>query len=412
MPKIRLTKTTIDRLEHPEKGQIDYYDEATLGLVLRVGTRSKTFLVRASFKDPATQRSKTISKKLGRFGDLTLQEARRRVEGYDDPEKGFVPGERLRLARQATAPAGHGVDLRRMLEQFLREKRTLSGRERKTSTIQDYRARIEQHFADWLYLTLPEIASLQPQVLIDRHNLIAESHGPYAGRNAFVVLSAVLNYAVVKFPRALPTNPVAFLTRRDAGIIAPIKSREDHICTLEEFTQFAQGLEAFNPPTRDCLLFALFQGLRSSEAAGLRWEHTNLEMAVLRIPNTKNRRDLHIPLCSQSLEILRRRRVNNPETSPWVFPSGFRLNKTGHVRLTSARLREKTGLSLTVHGLRRTFITAGVKLGLKDEAGRLTNHIDSSVVGRFYDGSGIEDLREPLQKIADRLENQLTGQPV
>jgi len=95
-----------------------------------------------------------------------------------------------------------------------------------------------------------------------------------------------------------------------------------------------------------------------------------------------------------------------------VFGSEHRLNKSGHVRLTSEKLRMATGLKLTVHGLRRTFATHGRKLKLFADVDRLTNHVDSSITGRFYDMTDFDDLRRPLQIIADHLDRLLNGIPI
>ena len=410
MPKLRFTKTAIDRLPTPEKGQVDYFDEAT-GLGLRVGKRSKTFFAKTDVKDPNTKTGyRTVKKTLGRYGDLTLEQAKKMLQGHDDPDQGFVPGARLKLKRKPTEAKGAETTLCEMLEQFLCETRARNGHVRKKSTADDYRARISQHFDNWLDVTLPEIGKLlTPDLLIDTHRQITENNGPYAARNAFVVLSAVLNYAVVKYPGVMPKNPVSFLTRKDAGILAPIKAREDCV-KGQEFRDFHEGIKGFNGATQDCYLLALYQGMRSNEAAALRWEYLDLEKEELKVPDTKNRHVLHVPLCRQSLKILRRRQVQAIDGSPWVFASNFRLNKTGHVRLTAAGLRLKTGLELTVHGLRRSFITEGRRLKLKEDADRLTNHFDGSVSGRFYDQTEIEDMRQSLQTIADSIERQLTGE--
>lgn len=94
-----------------------------------------------------------------------------------------------------------------------------------------------------------------------------------------------------------------------------------------------------------------------------------------------------------------------------MFPSLPRpqcLNKTGHVRLMAAELKAKTGLNITVHGLRRTFITTARRLKIFEDADRLTNHIDASVSGRHYDGTGVDDLRQSLKRIADEIERLMT----
>lgn len=410
MPKIKFTKSAIDKLEFEGK-QVDYFDTDTAGFGLRIGRATKTFFCKADVKDAGTRTGyRTVRKTLGRYGEITLAQARKEMNGHDDPEKGFVPGRRLELKRGETTVKGAGVTLMDMLHQFLSEKRTRNGKERKASTIRGYQDRVKQHFGSWHNMTLPEISKyLTPDVLIETHKEIAENNGPYAARNAFVVLSAVLNYARLKYPAALPVNPLSIIMSKDAGILAPIQKRTEYL-DKEDFRQFYEGIQKFNAPTRDCYLLALYQGMRSSEAAALRWDHVDMEKKEIRIPDTKNREDLHVPLARQSLEIMRRRRQEVPDDNPWVFASCHRLNKSGHVRLTASRLRDKTGLSMTVHGLRRSFITEGRKLKLAQDTDRLVNHIDSSVSGRHYDETEIEDFRSSLQTIADKMDSLMKGE--
>lgn len=147
--------------------------------------------------------------------------------------------------------------------------------------------------------------------------------------------------------------------------------------------------------------------MRSEEAAGLKWEHVNMEKGELYIPDTKNRQPLHVPLSRQSLAILKQRQEHCTIGSPFVFPSLPRpqcLNKTGHVRLMAAELKAKTGLDITIHGLRRTFITTARRLKIFEDADRLTNHVDSTVTGRHYDGTNVDDLQKPLQTIVNEIE--------
>lgn len=97
----------------------------------------------------------------------------------------------------------------------------------------------------------------------------------------------------------------------------------------------------------------------------------------------------------------------NPEKNPFVFPSinANHASKTGHVALKADLLQYKTGLKLTVHGLRRSFTTTGEKLKLRrQDIDKLTNHADGSVTGKHYDCTDVEDLRQPLQAIANEIE--------
>jgi len=407
MPKIQFTKLKIETLSYdPSKGVVDYFDTNTMGLGLRVGKGSKTFFAKADVRDPSKPTGyRTVRKILGRFGEITLEQARKEITGYHDSEEGFVPGARLAIKRGKTKAIGSDVTLDQMLEAYFQEKRTAEGRDYKPSTVRGYTRIVTRHFDTWLQLTLAEVAKLTPDVVIDRYRQSELKHGPYGARNAFVMLTAIVNYARVKYPAALPANPFDVL--RLGKHMKKIQVRTDRL-EGKEFMVFYEGIQKYSEVIRDCYLFCLYHGLRSQEAACLRWEQVNLNRETITIPDTKNRRPLNVPLCRQSLAILKRRQAEDTDGSSWVFPAvksfRFSTNKSGHVRLMAASLRLNTGLPITVHGLRRTFITTARRLKIFEDADRLTNHTDSSIAGRHYDATGVEDLRQSLQIIANEIE--------
>lgn len=410
MPKMKFTKLALDKIPFEASGQKDYFDSESKGLGLRVGTSSKTFFVKVDVPDTASKSGRrSVKKTLGRFGEITLEQARRELMGYDDPEAGFVPGVRLQLKRGETGDGGASVTLDEMIEAYFAEKRNGDGKPLKASSVAGYTHILRYHFESWFPLTLKEIVKgLSPDVVIERYKQAEKKHGPFGARNAFVMLSAVLNYARAKYPVTIKHNPLQVLSL--GKHMRKIEARTDRL-EGEDFRQFYDGIQGFNEITRDCYLFCLYHGTRSEEAAGLRWEHVDFEKLCIRVPDTKNRHALHVPLSRQSLAILKQRKARNPDGSPWVFPSLFRPqqhNKSGHVRLMAAELRAKTGIKeITVHGLRRTFITTGRQLKLFEDVERLTNHLDNSVTGRHYDGTGIDDLRQPLQAICDTIERYM-----
>jgi len=405
MPKLQLTKRNIDsKTPFTASGQVDYWDTTLKGFALRVGQYTKTFFVQADVKDPTKKKGyRTVKKVIGRYGELTPEQARELARGYIDEEGKHVPGALVTIKQTEPEKPGNNVTLHEMLKMYFREKRRKSdGKAHKQKTVDDYTNIIERHFQPWLPLPLPEIAKITPDTVIDRYKQIEADSGPYAARNAFTMLSAVVSYATVKYPATIPLNP--FRTLRGNGLMAKVKER-DECLHGGDFKTFHDGIQGFNPVTRDCYLFCLYQGMRSTEVSSLRWEHVNLERKEIRVPDTKNRQTLNVPLSRQSLEILERRKAANLDESPWVFPAQRKdLNKTGHTRMVSADLRARTGLQITVHALRRTFITMGRKLKLFEDADRLTNHIDGSVSGKHYDQTGVDDLRRSLQIIDNEIE--------
>lgn len=408
MPKLPLTKRNIDsKTPFTKSGQVDYWDtggKGVKGLALRVGQTTKTFFVQADVRDSTKKKGyRTVKRVIGRYGEITPDQARERARGYIDKEGKHVPGALVSLKQNGPEKPGDAITLHEMLGMYFKERRRKSdGLPHKQKTVDEYTHIIERHFPSWLPLLLPEIAKLTPDTIIDRFKQIEVENGPYAARNAFTMLSAVISYATVKYPAAVPSNPCRML--RGDGLMAKVKER-DECLQGADFKVFYDGIQGFNPVTRDCYLFCLYQGMRSTEAASLRWEYVDLNKKEIRVPDTKNRQTLNVPLSRQTVEILGRRKAANLEDSPWVFPGQRKdLNKTGHTRMVSADLRARTGLRITIHALRRTFITTGRKLKIFEDTDRLTNHVDGSVSGRHYDQTGVDDLRKPLQIIANEIE--------
>ena len=155
--------------------------------------------------------------------------------------------------------------------------------------------------------------------------------------------------------------------------------------------------------------FILYTGCRNNEGAKLMWRHINMEHRELLIGDTKNRHPLHIPLCSQVMAILQRRKDQAPEESEYVFPA-IDERRHGHASMKAEVLAKVTGLKLTVHALRRTYITLGRKLKRYEDTDRLTNHVDGSVAGKHYDQTDFTDLRETCQMIGNEIEKLMLAE--
>ncbi|WP_224984043.1 tyrosine-type recombinase/integrase [Geomonas agri] len=396
MPKINLTLREIRQIIPPASGRADYFDNELRGFLLRVsadfldkaGTRhrgARVFYVQTDVMDPAKGKFVTRKAKVGAFGEFTPEEAR---------GKARLLLQDLRAGKPVVP--SNVPTLARMMEIHLTDKafgpRTESA----------YRSDIPAKFPTWLDMPLSEIAKIPPSVMIDRFKDVENNNGPMAAKNAFGKLQAILNYAMVKFPSVVQVNPCSVIGQ--AGLWPETKSRNDCL-RGNDFKIFSGGLGGFNAITQDAYRFCLYHGLRNREAAGLRWEFVDFGNETLTLPETKTK-ILHVPLSRQSLAILQRRQTENPKGNPFVFPSLYANNKskTGHVALKADLLQFRTGLKLTVHGLRRSFITIGKKLHFHEEADRLTNHADGSVTGKHYDGREVDDLRGPLQAIANEIE--------
>jgi integrase len=391
MPKLLLTKRNIDSKKHippVESGQVDYFDIELKGLLLRVGKSSKVFYVQVDVKDPVTGRFKTIKEKIGRYGEFTPEEARAKAPDII---------RRIREGRPAneTPPP----TLRMLYDRYLSDKRLSKG----TETL--YKSYVPRLFESWLDLPLNLLEqALSPEIVIDRFQHILEINGPGAANNSFKCLQAILNYAEILYPQYLKRNPVKVLSR--AEMWAKIEGRGDCL-EPKQFKIFADALLTATPVHRDCYTFALYHGVRPAEAYSLRWVDVDFhkEIVSFRHETEKSKRTYTVPMSRQSKAILDRRKEAAEIGQEYVFPAQHRRNKHAHLMLRADDLKKRTGLNLTPHGLRRSFITNGERLRLRrEDINLLTGHIDNTVTGKHYSRLTPDDLRPVLQKICNEIE--------
>jgi len=422
MPKLKFSKTAIDRIPFTEKGQVDYWDQDAefKGLGLRVGSKTKTFVLKVDVKDSTKKGGyRTVKKTLGRYGlELTYEQAKERIRGYIDTTGSIIPGERLVLkqGKDRRTEDGKNITLKKLIDTYYRRTKRRDGKERKERTISFYTRLIQRHYGGWMDMPLPEISKITPGAVLEKYRSNEVDFGPATARNSSSVLSAVLNYGKAAYPGALRNNPLCVLS--DPHVCVRQEKRARHECLVydpakkrNDFPVFFQGIQVCGEIVRDGFLFCLYTGMRRAEVEQLQWSNLDLEHAELFLKDTKNRNDLHIPLNRQAVEILQRRKQagNGDEM---VFPtarSGGK-NRTGHIQLNPFFLKKCTGLNITIHGLRRTFITTGRKLKRYEDTDRLTNHIDNSMSGKHYDETGVEDLRETSQMIGNEIERLMMEQ--
>ena len=174
------------------------------------------------------------------------------------------------------------------------------------------------------------------------------------------------------------------------------------------------GIEAEvnNPAIRDALWFGLYTGMRRDEVLPLRWERVDMDALAFRVEETKTGVPLELPITNQLAAILKRRRTavaDLPEgVREWVFPSP--TSATGHVQDPHhlyARIGKAGSAEFWFHGLRISFITVAERELMLPPSltKRLVNHARLNDVTQGYAADWtIAQLREPAQRIADRIE--------
>jgi integrase len=277
-----------------------------------------------------------------------------------------------------------------------------------------YRETVEKHLAPWLDLPL---RSITPDMVEARHREIKQqikqqhrrSHakddpiqvtGNASANLAMRVLRVLWNFAADRTPD-LPPNPV----RRLRKGWYPVERRE-RLVTADQLPAFHKAVvELPNSVQRDYLLLLLFTGLRRTEAATLTWADIDFAGRLIRLPaaRTKAGRKLDLPMTDIVRDLLVARR-NAGTGGPWVFPSP---SKSGHVeepKFPLALVAQATGIKVSAHDLRRTFITIAESADISPLALKaLVNHALGGDVTAGYVIATVERLREPAQRVADRI---------
>jgi integrase len=412
--RIKITKERVDKISFPVIGQTIYRDTTLPGFCLRVGSERKAYFVQKK------RGGRKIVYTLGMHGHITADEARDlAIQRLSDITKGINPVEAKKEAK------ARAVTLQQALAEYLTARNNLKPRTRT-----DY-IEVVNYMPDWHGKTLSAISK---DMIEKRHRLLTEKRGKARANYAMRVLRAVFNFALDRYEvqgkPVLYENPVRRLSQARAW--HKIKSRTDYI-KADELPKFFAALEKMicpeceysweprkpepktcprckeqveiMPPSetmRDYFTLILFTGLRRLEAAKLRWENVNFTAKTITITDTKNNDPLELPM-SNFLHDLFKRRKETAGENEWVFQGDGEIGHLIEPKRQLDNIRKSSGLTFTIHGLRRTFATIAESLDLSAYAiKRLVNHrqTEQDITGRYV-MKDVERLREPVQRIAD-----------
>ena len=386
---MRITKSFVDQVIPPplksgKSHQAFYRDSGIPGFGLRVTSGGgKSFIVEKRIE------GKVKRVTLGKYGNLTLEQARKeamRFLGEVATGKNPIAAKQNRRIRNTT-----------LLEAF--EDYLLTRKDLKASTIHDYRRSINGAFVNWQTKPLTDITKDMVQL---RHAALGKRSKARAN-NAMRVLRAVFNHAISKYEdhyghHVILTNPVDRLSQTRAWY--KVDRRQTLIKAHELPDWFAATMQLNTETTRHYLYLLLFTGLRRSEASKLQWSDVDFEDKTLTINETRNHQVHVLPLSDFLYELLKKRHAD--KESPYVFPSDSERGYLIEPRTAVKRVSELSGVTFTLHDLRRTFITIAESLDIPGYAlKRLLNHKDPNDVTAGYIVSNVDRLREPMQQITD-----------
>lgn len=389
MPQ-KLTKTFIDSIPFPENGQAFYRDTEIKGFGLRVGATSKVYIAESKVN------GKTVRVSIGKHGIYTAEQARNEAkELLLLMSKGINPND------QAKEQRTRSMTLQQVFQDFLVARKALKPR-----TIYDYKRIMGTYLEDWNNKAIAEITK---DMITKRHAELGQNSQAQANLT-MRFLRALFNFAAGQYEDSkgqaiIQDNPVKRLSQtrawyrveRRQTVIKPheLKPWFQAIMNLKNDSK-SQNRETI----RDYLLLVLFTGLRREEAASMTWNNVDLQAKTLKVTDTKNHLDHTLPLADFIYDLLQQRKDH--AVNDYVFQ---RTDGQGHIaeqRKQMAKVSKESGVTFTIHDLRRTFMTIAESLDISAYAvKRLANHKMNNDITAGYIIADVERLRDPMQKITD-----------
>jgi integrase len=337
-----LTDKAIAKLPFTDDGQYKVRDAELKGFFVRVGKRTKTYMVqgehwRDGFREFAVQ------KKLGEFGSVSARDARLKAK---EALVGFTRGERPGLPMKIA----HGaITLKGAWERYRDAHMMRKGRAERT--IENYGDYMERLLGDWLEQPLAKFG-LRPDLLIERHERLTQRNGPYVANSVMKAFRAIYNHAL-RGNRDLPAyNPALAIDwnpeyRRDTGL------------GVEDLDSWFKELAAMDKPLRqEFHLLTLLTGSRPTALKTIRIEHINFKRRIIHIPKPKGgvEKAFDIPMSHAILKcVIRAMRIGRQshpvQSYYWLFPAD---SANGHFVETK---EDRAKLSKWGNDLRQTYRT-------------------------------------------------------
>jgi len=410
MPAEKLTQTFLANVERPASGTLRVRDTLCRGLYAYVGRRSVAFVLRREV-DGVTR-----PVRLGEWPAMTVTQAREAADRLRAQIGSQGAGAFAVVAARRVVPT-----LGEALEAYLRFRQATGRRLMKDSTAKSMREYF-RHLADWQDR---RISTFRTAEISTRHLELTEARGPYAANRVMAYLSSVLGWAIYHFAAdddspLLPANPVQVLTRRRQWNQESRRQTYVAPAALPQFWQAVHALpgQARHLPeqaqiARDCLIVALFTGMRPNEVQRLRVDGVDLARRVFCLQDTKNHDDFELPFAATVGEVLRRRvEYACGIGAAYVFPSSGTnprsQRETIHMRSYVEKIDAVLG-GFVAKDLRRTFetlvgnMTPAIPLMVQK---RLLNHrtrvVDADVTSGYY-VADVEEIRPHVEQIAQRI---------
>lgn len=370
--KLNFTKAVLETLPTPPTGKRGYYyDTKMRGLGISITSNgSRSFIVYRKVNGKPERIT------LGRFPDLSIEQARRKAENINATiAEGGNPNDRRRAERAE-------ITFGALFDEYLERHAKIH----KRSWDED-QAVFNRYLIPWQSRKLSTITKTDIQKL---HQDVGRHKGRYGANRLLALCSIVFNKAT-EFGLWDKANPAL-------GIKKFREQSRDRFLQADELPRFFQALsQEQNDNVRDYVILALLTGARKSNVLAMRWDQINLDGREWRIPRTKNETPQIVTLSEEACFLLQQRKET--AATNFVFPS---TGKTGHLTEPKkgwGRILKQAGIAdLRIHDLRRTLGSWQARTGASLAIiGKSLNH-KSPQATAIYARLDLDPVRASVEK--------------
>jgi integrase len=377
----KLTKTIVDKISFEKTGQKFYWDKELAGFGLRVGKTKKAYIVQKAVN------GRTERHTIGIHGVYTPETARQEAKDYL-----HTMSKQISIREEKKEKKLKYHTLQDVFDSYIADRSANISKK----TVKDYQGFYKNYLAIW---SLKEINKITRDDVLDYYKEIVDTGKKTTANHVFKLLKTLYNYAQIDNEDL--KNPVDILSKKK---LWSANVRRDTYIKEHEISKWYNAVMAINNHSfKDALLVTLLTGMRKSEVFTMKWDYIDFKDKTLKIPYTKNKKPLILPLNTHLYNILFERKKYAAK-SEWVFV-GF--GKDGHIaepKKVMKKISEDSGVMFKMHDLRRTFTTIANNMHASTHSiKRLINHSMASDVTAGYIMSDVNSLRDISQKISDRI---------